>query len=210
MALTYTQLKAEIQNYTENDATEFTDSLDTIIQNTELRIYREADLDVFYKSSTSSFTNGDRYLAKPSDFVVDRFLSWQDASGDEHILITKDQSFIETFWPDPTTTGSPRFYAEWDHDTFVIAPTPDSNYTVTLGYTYRPASIVSAGSSWLGNNAQDVLLYGCLIESYRFMKKGGDPDLVEFKEAYADAMKGLRMEEESRQRREEYRHGVRR
>ncbi len=208
MAITYTQLKTAITDYTENDSTEFSDNFDRIIRNVETSIYRKADLNVFRKTSTTSLTVGDRFLAKPLDFVIDRYFKIT-VSGSEVDLIAKDVSFLQTFHPVPTTKGTPRYYAEWDHDTFIMAPTPDTAHVVTLGFTYRPTSIVDSGStSWLGDNAQDVLLYGCLVESYGFNKLTENvSDMAFWQEQYKDSLASLKDEEERRQRREAYRYG---
>ncbi len=208
MAITFTQLKTAITDYTENDSTEFSDNFSRIIRNVETRIYREADLNVFRKTSTTTLTASDRFLAKPIDFVIDRYFK-MTVSSSEIDLIAKDVSFLQTFHPNPATTGTPRFYAEWDHDTFILAPTPDTAHTVTLGFTYRPTSIVDSGTtSWLGDNAQDVFLYGCLVESYGFNKLTENvADLAFWQNQYDRSLASLKDEEEKRQRREQYRYG---
>jgi hypothetical protein len=201
-------LRSDIQAYTENDSQEFQDALDRIIENVEIRVYREADLNVFRKTATASLTASDRFLAKPTDYVVDRYL--KITVGTDHVdLIAKDVSFLQTFWPTAAATGAPRYYADWDHDTFILAPTPDSIYTATLGYTYRPDSLVTTGTtSWVGDNAPDCLLYGCLVEAYGFMKLTENTnDLTFWKEQYDRALASLKFEEEKRQRREAYRYG---
>ncbi len=209
MALTYTQLKSDLIEYLENNSTEFAAIQDRIIRNVETSIYRKADLNVFRKTSTATITSGDPSWPRPDDYVVDRVLKLTIASVATD-LIPKDVSFIQTYWPTVATTGEPKYYADWDHDTFVMAPTPTLAYVATLGFTYRPQSIVdSATTSWLGDNAQDLLLYGCIVEAYGFSKlTENTQDLQYWQAKYEDALAALKFEEETRQRREEMRQGV--
>ena len=215
MSWTYSTLTSAVQQWTEDDSTEFVAAIPDIIGLAEMRIYREVDLDAFRKSATSALTVGDRYLSKPTDFVLDRFM-FVTISNERVYLDRKDMSFINDFWPSTLTSGvgisQPRYYSEWDDDTFVIAPTPDTAHTVTIGYIGRPARLSSSTTTtWLSINAPDVLLYACLCESAAFLQdlpRGQEPGMLDVWEAkYKENLLRLRDEEMRRQRRTEFRHG---
>ena len=206
MSWTYSTLTSAIQAWTENDATEFTDQIDTIIALAEERIYREADLDVFRKYATASLTNADRFLDKPSDIVVDRWMN-VSVNSSKYNLLRKDTSFIAEYWPDPTSTSAPLFYADWDQATFILGPTPDSNYTVELAYTYRPTGLTSVNTTtWLGTNTPGLILAACLVEAFNFMK-GEKMDLEQWEAKYQQALQSVKLEEQTRQRITENRYG---
>ena len=176
MAFTFTTLKTAIQDYTQNAESTFVSQLSRFILNAEERILKECQLDVFRKSSQGSSTSGNQYLSKPSDFLSQNSLSVINSSSKEFLLY-KQVTMLQDYTPNPTTTGTPKYYGDWDENTFLLAPTPDSNYTMELHYFYRPTSITTSGdgTSWLGTNAELCLLYGSLCEAYTFMK--GEPTL---------------------------------
>ncbi len=208
MTYTLTTLKQAIQDYTENSETTFVNNLDNIIRNTEERILKLVDLDLFRKNVNANMTSGDKYLSSPSDYLSSFSLSYTDGSGNTEFLLQKDVNFLQEFAPDPTATGSPKYYAQFDIDNFLLAPTPNSNYAVELHYYYRPASITgSAGTSWLGENAPDCLLYGCLVEAYTFMK--GEADMMQAYEArFAECISRLKNYGEGRENNDAYRQGL--
>lgn len=208
MTYTLTTLKQAIQDYTENSETTFVNNLDNIIRNTEERILKLVDLDLFRKNVNANMTSGDKYLSSPSDYLSSFSLSYTDSSGNTEFLLQKDVNFLQEFAPDPTATGSPKYYAQFDIDNFLLAPTPDSNYAVELHYYYRPASITgSGGTSWLGENAPDCLLYGCLVEAYTFMK--GEADMMQAYEArFAECISRLKNYGEGRENNDAYRQGL--
>ncbi len=212
---TYTTLKTAIVNWTEDDSTEFANVVDDIIGLAELRIYKDVDLDITRKSATTTLTIGDRYLAKPTDFVIDRFL-FTEASNLRSYLDRKDVSWINEYWPSTLTTGAgigtPRYYSSWDDNTLVIAPTPDATLTVTMGYVRRPARLDGTQTTtWLTDNAPDVMLFACLSESAAFLQdlpRGQEPGMLDIWEGkYQLALIRLRDEEMRRQRRIESRYG---
>ena len=176
MAWTYTTLKSAIQDYTNNTESTFVDNLDEFIVNTEDRIQKLVSLPFFRKNVSGSLTSGNEYLSCPTDFLASHTLA-VDNSGYEYLLY-KDVAFIREAYPDRTTTGIPKYYARFDEDSFIVAPTPNSNLTVELHYEYKPTSITTSGdgTSWLGTNAPDCLLYGSLVEAYTFMK--GEADVM--------------------------------
>jgi hypothetical protein len=207
MAFTYSTLKTEIQDWAENDSTEFVAKLDTIIDLAELKVVRETDLDTFRKYATASLTASDKYLIKPTDMVIDRYLKVVNAAGLYNDVRWKDVSFIQEYWPDATVEGLPKYYSDWDALQFVLAPVPDTTYTVELAYTYRPTGLSDSNTTtWLSTYASDVLLWACLIEAASFMKEM-PADANEWKTKYIEARDSLMLEELKRQRRDEARHG---
>ena len=175
MAWTYDTLKQAIRDYLEVDTEETLESnLDVIIQQCEDRILKSVQLPDFRKNATGSLTQDDPYLGVPTDYLAPYSLSL-DNSGIEFLLF-KDVNFIREAYPSSSGTGTPKYYALFEADFFIVGPTPDINYAVEPPYFYKPESIVTAGTTWLGDNAVTTLLYGCLIEAYIFLK--GDADLM--------------------------------
>jgi len=143
MSFTYGQLKTAIQDYTENDETSFVNNLPTFIKLSEERILKNVQLSLFRKNVSGTLTNANKYLACPSDFLAPFSLSFVNTDNDHVFLEFKDADFVQTFNPDATTTGDPRYYAVFDIDNFIIGPTPNSNYAVELHYFYRPTSLTA-------------------------------------------------------------------
>ena len=208
MSFTLTTLKQSIQDWTENDETTFVNELDFFIKNAEERILKSVDLDYFRKNVTGTMTSGNKFLEKPSDYLATFSLSYVKDSANV-FLLQKDVNYIQEFTPNPSTTGSPRFYSSFDVDTFIIAPTPDSSYAVELHYYYRPASLTTddSGSTWISTNAPDALLYACLIEAYSFMK--GESDLLQlYTSRYGEAISRLKVYGEGSENTDAYREGL--
>jgi hypothetical protein len=178
MALTYTQLKQAMQDYLENDETSFTGNLDVFIRQAEDRILKEVQLPVFRKIATSALASGNKYLSLPDDFIVHYALAAINASSSYTWLIQKEPEFIKEAYPDDSgsSTGSPKVYGVWDHDTIIIGPVLDATYTFELHYIHRPTSIIDSGdgTSWLGTNAEMALLNACLVEAYTYLKGEGE------------------------------------
>ena len=209
MTMTYGELKQAIQDYTENDETTFVNNLPLFIRLAEERILKSVQLNLFQKNQAGTMTTGNQYLAAPSDFLAPFSLSI-DVSGDAEFLLFKDLDFVQTYTPDPTTTGQPRYYAQFDVDNFILAPTPNTNYTVDIHYLYRPASLTAgadSGTSWLSTNAEIALLYGSLVEAYTFMK--GDPNLMQmYMQRYGEGVSRLKNLGEAQETIDEYRYGT--
>jgi|TARA_R100000963_G_C4601429_1_gene74993 hypothetical protein len=206
MAYTFTTLKTAIQDYTQNTESTFVSQLSRFIINAEERILKECQLDVFRKSSQGSATSGNQYLSKPTDFLSQNSLSVINSSSKEFLLY-KQVTALQDYTPNPATTGTPKYYADWDNDTFLLAPTPDSNYTMELHYFYRPTSITASsdGTSWLGTNAELALLYGSLVEAYTFMK--GEADILQvYNGRFQEALQWLKNLGEGLQTRDQYRY----
>ncbi len=209
MTMTYGELKQAIQDYTENDETTFVNNLPLFIRLAEERILKSVQLNLFQKNQFGTMTTGNQYLAAPSDFLAPFSLSI-DVSGDAEFLLFKDLDFVQTYTPDPTTTGQPKYYAQFDVDNFILAPTPNANYTVDIHYLYRPTSITAgadSGTSWLSTNAEISLLYASLIEAYTFMK--GDPNLMQmYNQRYMEGISRLKNLGEAQETIDEYRYGT--
>jgi hypothetical protein len=206
MAFTFSTLKTAIQDYTDNAETTFVNNLTRFILNAEERILKEVQLDVFRRNSQGTTTSSQKFLSKPSDFLAPFSLSVVNGS-DNEFLLYKHVTFLQDFTPDPTTTGIPLYYGDWNDTTFLLAPTPSSALTMELHYFFRPTSISSTsdGTSWLGDNAELALLYASLVEAYTFMK--GEADLLTFyNNRYFEALQGLKRLGEGQQTTEEYRY----
>jgi hypothetical protein len=213
MAYTLTNLQDDIRNYTEVDSSVLSTSvLNTIIKNAENRIYREVDSDDNRFYATSNLQSGNRYVTIPSDLRFIRYAQLTDASGNQVFLEKRDTSFMAEYYDTPgTQSGLPKYYANWDANYWVVAPTPDSTYLITLAYTKQPDSItVSPGSTqgtYTSNKYQDLLLYASLVEAYGYLK--GPADLLQYYEqSYRRAAKSYSIEQEGRRRRDEWQDGV--
>ena len=208
MTMTYSELKQAIQDYTENDETSFVNNLPLFIRLAEERILKSVQLNLFQKNQFGTMSTGNEYLSAPSDFLAPFSLSI-DVSGDKEFLIFKDLDFVQTYNPDSTTTAQPRYYAQFDVDNFILAPTPNANYTVDIHYLYRPASLTSGadgGTSWLSTNAEITLLYASLIEAYTYMK--GDPNLMQmYNQRFVEGVSRLKNLGEAQEVVDEYRYG---
>jgi len=210
MSFTYDGLKQAIQDYTENDETSFVTNLPVFIQQTEERILKNVQLSLFRKNASGTMTSGNKYLTCPSDFLAPLSLSFVDSDSDNQFLEFKDPDFIQTFNPDSTATGNPRYYAVYDIDNFIIGPTPNGSYTVELNYFYRPTSLTAgsgSGTTWLSENATLAMLYGSLVEAYVYMK--GEPDMMaSYDKRFIEAMTGLKAFGEAKEVTDQYRTGM--
>jgi len=210
MSWTFTTLKTAIQDYTQNTESTFVTNLPTLIVQAENRIIKSVELPNFRKNVTGTLTSGNPYLSTPTDYLYPFSLAVLDSSNNYDYLLNKDVSFIREAYPTASTTGSPKFYAQFDDDTFIVAPTPDANLTVELHYFYIPESITvaSSGESWLGSNATEALLYASLVEAYTFMK--GEPDILSgYENRFKEALGRLTLESDGYNRRDAYRDGYR-
>jgi len=177
--LTYTDLKLAIQQYSENYETSFVSRLDTFILQAENRIAHLVRLPPYRKQTTLQFQSGDRYITPPSDYLSCDSIFVIDF--DERFeMLNKEPEFIDICYPVTSDWGRPRFYAKVDDKTLVIGPTSDALYDAELGYFACPPSITITvdGHSWLGDNAESLLLYACLVEAYTYMK--GEMELLQW------------------------------
>tara|TARA_A100000172_G_scaffold77409_2_gene61765 strand:+ start:137 stop:787 length:651 start_codon:yes stop_codon:yes gene_type:complete len=209
MSFTFAQLKTAIQDYTENSETTFVTNIPIFIRQAEERILKNVQLNLFRKNVSGTISSSNKFLAVPNDFLTPFSLSIIDSSGDHQFLDFKDVDYIQEINPNPSTTGIPKYYAVFDISNFILAPTPNSNFTAELHYFYRPASLTAgsdSGTTWLSENAELTLLYGSLIEAYTFMK--GEPDLTaNYEKRFVEAVNALKLFGEAKETTDEYRTG---
>ena len=213
MAYTLANLQDDIRNYTEVDDSVLSNTiLTTIIKNAENKIYREADSDDNRFYATSNLQTGNRYVTIPSDLRFIRYAQLTDSSGNQVFLEKKDTSYMAAYYDTPSTqSGLPKYYANWDANYWVVAPTPDNTYLITLAYTKQPDSITaspgSTAGTYVSNKYQDLLLYGCLVEAYGYLK--GPADMLQYyTQSYQNALQSYAIEQQGRRRRDEYQDGV--
>jgi hypothetical protein len=211
--MNYTQLVTQVNDYCENSFP--TDNMNTFIRQAEQRIYNTAQPANLRKNVTGQLTVSNKYLACPSDFLSTYSLAIYPASGtgDYLYLLNKDVNFMREAYPNPATTGKPKHYAifgpqsnDVNELSFMVGPTPDAAYRAELHYYYYPESIVTATTSWLGDNFDSVLLYGTICEAYTYMK--GDGDMVKLaQDRYVQAIALYKNLADGKQRMDAYRAG---
>ena len=216
MAYTLTNLQDDIKSYTEVDSSVFSTAiLNTIIKNAENRIYREVDSDDNRFYATSNLQSGSRYVTIPSDLRSIRYVQIKDSTVTpkvQYFLEKKETSYMATFYDTPSTAeGLPKYYANWDANFWIVAPTPNANYEITLAYVKQPdtltSGVPSTSGTYLSNKYQDLLLYAALVEAYGYLK--GPIDMLQYYEAsYKRALASYSIEQEGRRRRDEYQDGV--
>ena len=209
MSFTLSTLKTAIQDYADNSETSFVTHLPDFIKAAEEKIFKGVDLDIFRKNVTSAFTSSDQFLTVPSDYLAS-FSLQITSSGSESFLLQKDVNYLREYTPASSTTGLPKYYARFDTDNFIVAPTPNSNYTLELHYYYRPSSITAgadSGTTWLSTNAPFALLYGSLLEAYYYMK--GEADVIaQYEKNYVFYIQRLKDLGEARENTDGYRVGL--
>ena len=208
--MNYAELVELIQDYVENREPTFVANIPRFVRQTEQRVYRTVMLPELRKVATLTATASDPLLARPADFLSVFSLAVIDGDGAYHFLYDKDPSFIREAYPSGSE-GLPRFYAQRTGDVgvstgdFLLGPTPDAAYNVEIQYYYDPPSIVDAGTSWLGDNAETVLLYGSLVEAYTYLK--GEQDVMaQYRQQYMEALSQL-TGIDIRSKRDDYRDG---
>jgi hypothetical protein len=212
--MTYNELFIAVKNYLQNDfptntwtdvagtgttSSDGTDQINLFITQAEERIYNTVQIPALRKNVTGVTTGGNKYLSCPTDFLSVFSMAVIDGSGNYEYLLNKDVNFLRASYPNPSTSGIPKYYALFgptvvsntitDELSFILAPTPDAIYNVELHYYYYPESITVAadGRTWLGDSYSPVLLYGTLIEAYIFLK--GEQDLIAvYEKKYQDAL----------------------
>jgi len=220
--MNYAALSAAIQAYTENTEADFVANIPVFVQQAEQRIYNTVQFPSIRKNVTGSTSANNKYLGCPSDFLAVYSMAIVDgtlSTGDYEYLLNKDVNFIRQAYPRANDTGIPKYYALFGAQTnddnelsFILGPTPDATYPVELHYYYYPESIVTAFTTWLGDNFDSVLLYGSLVEAYTYMK--GEQDMMalyngKYQEALALAKRlGDGMERQDAYRSGQYRQAV--
>jgi hypothetical protein len=225
--MNYTQLVASIEAYTENNFPDITladgstettkEQIDRFIQQAEQRIYNNIQFPSLRKNMIGNIQSGNKYLKAPDDYLATYSLAVIDASGNYEYLLNKDVNFIRQAYPNATTdVGIPKYYALFgpaivgnvitNELTFILGPTPDTTYTAELHFYYYPESIVTANTSWLGDNFDTVLLYGSLVEAYTFMK--GETDMIAlYNQKYMEALALAKRLGDGMERQDAYRSG---
>jgi len=209
--MNYTELVTAVSDYTEN--TFETSEMNTFIEQAEQRIYNSVQFPSLRKNVTGTITANNKYLSCPLDYLATYSLAVIDATGAYEYLLNKDVNFIRQAYPQPTDTAIPKYYALFGPNSavanelsFILGPTPDATYTVELHYFYYPESIVTASTTWLGDNFDSVLLYGTLVEAYTFMK--GETDMMQLYDTkYKEALQLAKRLGDGLERSDSYRSG---
>ena len=217
--MNYAQLSATIQAYSESDEPLFVENIPVFVQAAEQRIYNSVQLSYLRKNVTGSVTPSNKYLSAPTDFLSVYSVAIIKANGEYEYLLNKDVNFIRQAYPSPTDTGLPKYYAIFGPTTtggnppeltnemsFLLGPTPDTGYSVELHYFFYPESIVTASTTWLGDNFDTALLYGAMREAAIFQRQ--EPDVVANYEAkYQETMMLLKQLGDGKERSDAYRSG---
>ena len=214
MAYTFQNLKTDVREYTEVDDTVLTDAiLTTFAKNAENRIYRESDSDDNRFYATSTLSSGNRFVTIPSDLRIIRYVQLKDTTVTPNVQVfleKKDTSYMAEFYNKPSTAqGLPKYYANWDANFWIVAPTPNAAFEITLAYIKQPSSITvsNATTTYLSNKYQDLLLYATLAEAYGYLK--GPADMLQYYEgSYKRALATYSIEQQGRRRRDEWQDGV--
>ena len=211
--MNYTQLTAAICDYTQNFDQDFIDNIPVFVKQAEQRIYNTVQFPSLRSNVTGSTSSANKYLSCPGDFLAVYSMAVIDATGAYEYLLNKDVNFIRQAYPNPTSTGTPKYYAIFGPQsadskelTFILGPTPNAVYGIELHYYYYPESIVTAGQTWLGDNFDSVLLYGSLVEAITFMK--GEADMVAlYNTKYTEALALAKRLGDGMERQDAYRSG---
>ena len=218
--MNYTELSAALQAYTENVSSEFQAEIPTFVRQAEQRIYNSIQFPALRKNMTGVVQSGNKYLSCPDDFLSVYSLAvienYGTANETYEYLLNKDVNFIRQAYPMPSDTGLPRYYALFgptvsgstitNELSFILGPTPDANYHVELHFYYYPESIVTAETTWLGDNFDSVLLYGSLVEAYTYMK--GEADMMAlYNTKYMEALALAKRLGDGLERSDAYRNG---
>jgi hypothetical protein len=207
MAISYSNFLTQVRSYTEVDANVLTNTLlDQFLSNTELDIAGKVDYDDLRKYATATCIIGQRYLSLPSDQLVLRSVQVIQANGDRTFLESRDTSFISEY-NNNGATGLPKYYANWNEQNFLVAPTPDLAYTVQINYITYPPHFTATNNTYLPQYQQQMLLYGVLVEAFSYLK--GPQDMYNlYKSKYDEEVQAFAVQQMGRRRRSEYDQGV--
>lgn len=205
--MNYASLTTLIQQYCESTESSFVANIPTFVQLAEERIYNSVQIPAIRRNQIGTLSIGNKYLTLPSDWLATFSLAViTPVTGVQEFLLDKDVNFIRQSYPNPSDTGTPKYYAIFDDNTLILGPTPDNAYQVEMHYYYYPQSIVTAGTSWVGDNYENVLLYGSIREAYTYLK--GEQDLMNYYEQkYQEALQQLARLGDGLNRRDAYRSG---
>ena len=215
---TYTELVTQIREYTETDANVLTDVIiDDFIEHTENRILRELNIPAFVSHQFANFTTNNAFLSLPGGAgptpvlfatINSMMIYSAGGTGDRTFLERKDVSFMNEYWPDRSITGTPKYYSQWDDNTVYVVPTPDAAYTVEMSMSKLPDRLdTSTTSTWLSSNAPTLMLYGCLIEAFKYLK--GPAEMLQvYSQSYGTALEEVATQYMGMGKRDAYQSGV--
>ena len=204
--MNYAALVTAICNYAETTEQSFVANIPNFVNIAEERIYNTVQLPAIRRNVLSNTITGLKYLQLPDDYLATFSLAVFDATGAQQFLIDKDVNFIREAYPNPASQGMPKYFGQFDPDTIIFGPTPDQVYQVELHEYYYPESIVTAGTSWVGDNFESVLLYGSLREAAVYQK--GEADIIaNYEQKYQESMMLLKLMGDGKERRTAYRDG---
>ena len=207
MAISYSNFLAQVRSYTEVDSNVLTDTLlDQFIRQVELDVAGKVDYDDLRKYATANFVAGQRYINRPGDEIIIRSVQVIDGSGNRTFLEQRETSFISEYNNDGST-GLPKYYANWNENTFLVAPTPDQAYQVQLNYIIDPPHFTSTNNTFLAQYQDGMLLYGVLEQAFSYLKGPADMYNV-YKSKYDDSIQAFALQQMGRRRRGEYDDGV--
>ena len=217
--MNYAQLSATIQAYSESDEPLFVENIPVFVQNAEQRIYNSVQLSYLRKNVTGNVTASNKYLSAPTDFLSVYSVAIIKANGEYEYLLNKDVNFIRQAYPSPTDTGLPKYYAIFGPTTtggdppaltneisLILGPTPDTGYSVELHYFFYPESIVTASTTWLGDNFDTALLYGAMREAAIFQRQEQDV-VANYEAKYQETLMLLKQLGDGKERTDSYRTG---
>ena len=215
---TYSELVTQIREYTETSSDVLSDTIiNDFIEHTENKILRDLDLPVFRSYQYATFTASNGFLTLPGgtsitpvEFSIIRSVMIYPAagSGDRIYLEQKDVTFMDEYHPDRSSTGTPKYYSQWDENTIYVVPTPSAAFYCEVGLTKLPTRLSSSNTTtWVSNNAPALLLYGCLVEAFKFLK--GSVEMLQlYQQSYETALQEVAAQQQGRGRRDEYMSGV--
>ena len=213
MAITHSNFLTQVRNYTEVSSNVLTDGIiQDFIRNIELDIAGKVDYDDLRKYATSNFTVNNRYVSLPSDALVIRSVQVIDGSNNRSFLEKRDTSFISEFAPNDSTTGTPKYYANWEDNVqtgniILVAPTPSAALTVQINYIKDAPNFTSTNNTYLSQHQESMLLHGVLAEAFRFLK--GPMDMYNlYEKKYNEEVQNFALQQMGRRRRAEYDDGV--
>lgn len=202
--MNYAELTDNIAEVCENTFT--AQQLAMFVQQAEKKIYNTVDFPALRKTCDGTATTSNQFLTIPPDFIYMHSLAAKDANGDYLYLVQVDANFVLEAYPNPVTTGVPKYYGHFDVDSLILGPTPANDYSMRMTYGYYPESIVTANTTWLGDTFDNVLLNASLVEALRFMK--GEADMVAmYDKMYMESLVLIKTLGDGKLRRDSYRSG---
>lgn len=204
--MNYAELVDTVESYVQNFEASFIANIPTFVQQAEQRIFNSLQLPAQRRNVTGTATANNQYLTLPADWLSAYSVAVVSDTQEYTYLLNKDVNFIREAFPYPGSSGKPKYYAIFDQNTFILGPTPNASYEIEMHYYAYPESIVTAGTSWLGDNFDSALLYGTLVEAYVYLK--GDAEIMGFyQNRYTEALGLLKRLADGLDRQDAYRSG---